>query len=334
MNPRVLLQVDQRQKKCPISCFSSQYLTNANQGGEEVFVAKLTDMGPTSSFVWAQQANGTASDIPRALAAVGNNLYVTGSFQGATARFGNTVLTNATPPDTDVFVAKMVDAGQSGAFVWAQQAGGPGHEWASALVASGSNVFVAGTFTGVTTAFNSIVLPNSNSRGGTNDLFVAKLIDAGASGNFMWATAAGGPGSDQARTLSLSSADTLIVGGSVVVPATFGRFTLPGAGPAPTAFVASLTNNLGLSNNSPTSLIGMQLSPNPAHTTATVQLPAIPGAATATLTLLDALGRTLRTQTASPNARAELDLTGLAPGLYAVRVAAGAATATQRLVVE
>ncbi len=58
-----------------------------------------------------------------------------------------------------------------------------------------------------------------------------------------------------------------------------------------------------------------------------------PGTGPATLTVLDALGRPVRTQTAS-GTRAELDLTNLMPGLYAVRVQAGAATATRRLMVE
>jgi hypothetical protein len=78
----------------------------------------------------------------------------------------------------------------------------------------------------------------------------------------------------------------------------------------------------------------ISLFPNPAHGRATVQLPAIPGAATATLTILDALGRTLRTQTTATSANAELDLRGFAPGLYAVRLAAGTGSVMQRLVVE
>ena len=74
--------------------------------------------------------------------------------------------------------------------------------------------------------------------------------------------------------------------------------------------------------------------PNPAHGRTTVHLPPIPGTTTATLTLLDALGRTLRTQTAATNARTELDLTGLPVGLYALRATAGSSTATRRLVLE
>lgn len=78
----------------------------------------------------------------------------------------------------------------------------------------------------------------------------------------------------------------------------------------------------------------LTVAPNPAHGRATVQLPAVPGIPTATLAILDALGRTVRTQTAATNAKTDLDLTGLPAGLYAVRVQAGGSSATQRLVVE
>ncbi|MGY3089209.1 hypothetical protein ACVWYF_002249 [Hymenobacter sp. UYAg731] len=64
-------------------------------------------------------------------------------------------------------------------------------------------------------------------------------------------------------------------------------------------------------------------------------MPAIPGAtATATLTVLDALGRPVPTLIMPTNSKAALDLTGLAPGLYAVRVQAGGISVTRRLVVE
>lgn len=72
----------------------------------------------------------------------------------------------------------------------------------------------------------------------------------------------------------------------------------------------------------------------PTHSRATVQLPAIHGTTTATLTILDAPGRTLRTQTAATNARAERDLNGLALGHYAVRVQVSGITTTRQLVVE
>ncbi|GAB3581251.1 fibronectin type III domain-containing protein [Hymenobacter daeguensis] len=82
----------------------------------------------------------------------------------------------------------------------------------------------------------------------------------------------------------------------------------------------------------------VELFPNPAHHTASVVLPAVPGAARAQLTLLNALGQAVRTQavllTRASETRVQLDLAGLAPGLYSVRVAAGGQSASQRLVVE
>ena len=75
--------------------------------------------------------------------------------------------------------------------------------------------------------------------------------------------------------------------------------------------------------------------PNPAHGRTTVVLPIASGPAT--LTLLDALGRVVRTKLATAAAATpatELDLTGLAPGVYALRVAAGGHTATTHLAVE
>jgi polyhydroxybutyrate depolymerase len=66
------------------------------------------------------------------------------------------------------------------------------------------------------------------------------------------------------------------------------------------------------------------LFPNPARTAATVQLPPLPAAATATLTLRDALGRTVRAAT----------LPLPAAGLHVQGVEAGDATASRKLVVE
>ena len=64
--------------------------------------------------------------------------------------------------------------------------------------------------------------------------------------------------------------------------------------------------------------------PHPA--TATIQLPTIPGTGTATLILLDALGRTLRTQAVATNSKAELDLTGLPAGWWSNSCTASGAT--------
>jgi hypothetical protein len=77
---------------------------------------------------------------------------------------------------------------------------------------------------------------------------------------------------------------------------------------------------------------GFEVFPNPARTVATVRVPA--GNNAATLTLTDALGRVVRTQSATAGRDYPYDLAGLAPGVYALRMQAGAAVATQRLIIE
>ncbi|MBF9142234.1 hypothetical protein [Hymenobacter properus] len=112
--------------------FGAITLTNFDTSGsysEDGFVAKLTDAGSTSSFVWAQQVGGVRSDRANALAVSGGSVYVGGGFDSLTASFGAITLNN-TPSSValfgDVFVAKLLDAGSTSSFVWAKRAGGLG----------------------------------------------------------------------------------------------------------------------------------------------------------------------------------------------------------------
>ena len=148
--------------------------------------------------------------------------------------------------------------------------------------------------------------------------------------------AIGGGSSALADPASLVlSGNRIYVTGSASPNTTFGGLSFVNQAVTYVCFLASHTDATLIATTAPVlTAASLTLFPNPAHGRATVQVPAVPGATTATLTLLDAPGRTLRTQTAATNAKAELDLAGLAPGLYAVRVQAGGSTATRRLVVE
>lgn len=76
----------------------------------------------------------------------------------------------------------------------------------------------------------------------------------------------------------------------------------------------------------PTPLLALY--PNPARQRVRVGVPA-----GARLTLLDATGRQVR-QVAAPGPTADLELAGLAPGIYLVRAVSAAGVSTRRLVVE
>ena len=194
-------------------------------------------------------------------------------------------------------------------------------------------MYVAGNFSGSTATFGATSLNSS----GSTDLFVARLNDVGNTSSFAWAQQAGGLGLDNAATVAVARNGVIYVGGTVIPPAFFGSQTVAGPVNSEVGFLASLTDAIGLATTSPTALADLTIFPNPIHVRATVQLPPIFGTTTATFTLLDALGRTIRMQTVNlPTAglRHELNLTGLLVGLYALRVNAGGNTATRRLMVE
>ena len=86
------------------------------------------------------------------------------------------------------------------------------------------------------------------------------------------------------------------------------------------------------------SAASLGLYPNPAHASATLLVPAVAGASSARATLYNALGQPVRTfaPAALPaeGLSTTLNLAGIAPGLYTLRVQAGAASAARKLVVE
>jgi hypothetical protein len=299
--------------------FGATALTSA--GLSDGVVVKMTDTGASSRVDWARQISSTGSDLVLALATSGTAVYATGNF-ATTAAFGNLSLTSA--GSTDAFVAKLIDAGTSAAYSWVLPAGGPDSDSGYALAVAGGSVYVAGGYIGPATFGTSTV-----AGAGYTDVFVARVADAGASAAFAWVQVGGGSSSDYASSITLSN-QGLFVGGSSSSPATFGSLALAAGS---SGLLASLSAT-ALGTAPAVSLSGFTLFPNPTHGRATVRLPATAGISTATLTILDALGRTLRTQTAALSSTAELDLSGLAPGLYAVRVVAGSSSVTQKLVVE
>ena len=310
--------------------FGSTTLTSAGSTGSyDVFVAKLTDAGPTGSFAWAQRAGGTEGDQANALAVSGTSVYVAGSFISPAAGFGPATLANAGPANTaDVFAAKLTDAGPTGSFVWAQRAGGTGTEWPDALAVSGTSVFVAGRFASPTTGFGPATLANAGPAN-TTDVFVAKLTDAGPSGSFAWAQRAGGTEGDEATALAVSGTSVYVAGGFVSPTAGFGPVTLTNPNPNTyLGFLAALTDPTLTSTATAPPREPAALFPNPARRTATLRLPA--GTPAVPLTLTDALGRAVRRYPAPAGPETALDLGGLPAGLYLLRGAGPA----QRLAVE
>ncbi|RZK47883.1 MAG: T9SS type A sorting domain-containing protein [Hymenobacter sp.] len=82
---------------------------------------------------------------------------------------------------------------------------------------------------------------------------------------------------------------------------------------------------------------GLVLAPNPAHGTISCTVPGLAGATRVQATLLNSLGQAVHTQAAALPAggiRLVLDARPLAPGLYSLRLQAGATTLTKKVIVD
>lgn len=298
--------------------------TLTTAGGAMAYIAKLLDAGTSSTVNWVQAPTSIATSMyAKGVAVVGSNVYLTGDFTGTVA-FGPHALTTA--GYRDIFVAKLADSGTTGTFVWAQQAGGANDELAPGLAVAGNSVYVAGSFTG-TASFGATSLTSA----GGGDIYVTRLIDAGAGATFAWAQQAGGVGNDSCYGMSLSGTMPVLVG-SFNATANFGAQALTNAALySENAYLALLSPDVLATAAGATSASG-GLYPNPAHDVVMVQ---VPGATSrATLTLLDGLGRVVRMVATSAGTAHPLDVLGLAPGLYTLQVQAGESQTRQKLVVE
>ena len=314
---------------------------SANTGTDDAFVARFTDTGTAAQYAWAQRVGGSGNDRGEALAVSGNSLYLAGNFDGTSLQIGGATLFNAgSVGTTDAFVAKLTDAGSTGTVAWGQRAGGPLNEQAAAVAAKGNSVYLTGSFQSLQADFGSTTLTNSNPLPNQGiietDVFVARLADAGSTGAFAWALAAGSYARDQGYGVAVAGS-TVHVGGGIGGLATFGSTLVRVPQRTSVLFLASLADPVGLAARSASRLGGVAVWPNPARAAATVRVPPVPGATTATLTLADGLGRVVHSQQlplSGLGATAELPLPGLAPGLYLLRVQAGGEQTSRPLVVE
>jgi hypothetical protein len=300
---------------------------------EDAFIARLDDDGPSAHFVWAEAIRGTLSDIASALVARGNAVFVALNSNSPTLTAGGATITSATTGSGNSLVCKLTDTGTGLAYIWHEQVQGQGSRYCTALAVNGAGVYLTGSYNSTGTQFGTHSLPNP---GGflTDDLFVARLHDTGTSAVWDWAVSAGSAQLDRANTVAVA-AGTVYVGGAVGTPSTFGSIMSAWGAPSQPGFVATLADPTVTSSQPGAPPATLRVHPNPAHHTATLTLPALPGLST--LVLTNAVGKIARAvdlPTAQPASAYPLDLTGLAPGLYLVRLRSGGTQLTQRLVVE
>ena len=236
-------------------------LSPTSSFNSDVVVGKLTDAGTAATWGWVLAAGGTDTDRATALGVNGTSVYATGNFNNSSTNansvtFGSTTVNGqAATAGNDVFVTKITDAGSTAAFTWVQVAGGAGTDQATALAVSGTSVYTAGYFTNNSSNGSAVTFGAAGALAGatgtsSQDIFVAKLTDAGNTGTFAWARAAGGIDVDQATAL-VANGTALYVGGSItndsfnnntVSFGTLGAVNGATATTGPDALVARLTD--------------------------------------------------------------------------------------------
>lgn len=176
------------------------------RGGSDVFVAKWS--AATADWAWAVAAGGNNDDQALAIAVSGANVYLTGNFYVSSTIAGQTLAASAGNYSLDLFIAKYVDQGTSVANGWAISTGGNYTDAGYALAASGSTLYVAGSFAGRATLGGQVV----NSTSGSTDLFLAKYTDNGIAATGNWVATGGSAGDDHAYGLALSDNALYVTG--------------------------------------------------------------------------------------------------------------------------
>jgi hypothetical protein len=178
-------------------------------GMNGAFISKLDASG---NFVWAKGTSsgdvisgesGTAITVDDS-----GNTYISGSFFG-TSDFdpgaGTALITSA--GQNDIFFLKLDNSGNH---VWSKSIGGPGSDIVRAIdIDDNSNVYTSGYFDGSSDFDPGAGQVNLTSEG-SFDVFVSKLD---SSGNYNWAVAMGGTGSDFSHSIVVDPAGNIFTTG-------------------------------------------------------------------------------------------------------------------------
>lgn len=146
--------------------FGLQNLTS--KGSNDIFVGKVS---PTGSWLWTKNFGGTSSDYARDIHVdATGNVHIAGYTSSSSIQFG---LKSYSPTSTDVFVAKLDNAGNP---VWAAIGGGPGSQYAYRMtVDSKGSVYIAGEISSSGGVFGGSNLTSN----GSTDILIAKLDKTG-----------------------------------------------------------------------------------------------------------------------------------------------------------
>ncbi len=272
-----------------------------NPANADLFVAKYDGTG---QCLWVRIGGGNSTDQGQAIAVdQAGNSYTTGWISGDTAFFdGVPVVTNG--PFEDVVLASY---DPSGALRWVRHAGGLATDQGAGIdLNEQDGPVLTGNFSDTITIGGTTLIG-----AGGIDVFVAGYDTAGTA---LWALSGGGAGYDPAGGAAVGLFNETFIAGGYDLLADFGtqQITAVGSSDHYLAKVGQLPTGTPLLMAEPM----LALSWDRASHTLDLFDPRLAGAP---CSIADASGRILHTGTIAASAR--IDLPGLRPGLYVLRIA-------------
>ncbi|MEO6683570.1 MAG: SBBP repeat-containing protein [Ginsengibacter sp.] len=177
------------------------------KGSDDVFISKLDANG---IFLWAIAYGSVFNDRGNSLKVDGGgNVYATGYFSGLISITQNLINFNVTSNGgTDAYVIKF---GSSGNIIWLKKLGGPGADVGNSLtIDRANNIYITGSFTGVSDFDPGVAVYSLTSLGNT-DIYISKLD---ANGDFVAARSFGGTGNESGNGIHSDVFNRIFLTGS------------------------------------------------------------------------------------------------------------------------
>jgi hypothetical protein len=198
--------------------------TLQTKGSVDIFVVKLDSNG---NPIWAVSGGSKVYDYSSDLLLSEGKVYIVGTTQEG-SQYGSITLPGYGAGDA--FVATLDQ--NTGEWLWAESAGGPGADVARAIAkASDGSLIIGGSFEGAVDMFGQAVVSE-----GESDGFVAKLSETSG---LTWLRVLGGAGEASIDSVATNSSSGILVGGWGTGVMTLGSTTATSAG-EDDGFVAGL----------------------------------------------------------------------------------------------
>lgn len=207
--------------------------TLTTTGGQDMYFSKYNSAGtPQWSKNFGTSFNGSGDFVGGMCLDPSNNIYLTGTYIGASLIAGSFTLTNTGGYDS--FIAKT---NSTGTFQWANKIAATQDEYSNGIaIDGGNNLYVTGAFTGTNLVVGTTTIVNSNP-GSTQDVYVLKY---NPTGTVAWANTAKGADNENASGISADINGNVFVCGNIfTAPTAFGNTTLTTSG-STEAFVAKI----------------------------------------------------------------------------------------------